>query len=472
MLLVAVIGYTGRYHSSGDDLERRLALGATLALYATLDFMLMPPARTGSVSLGDYLQLLAYGVLLVGAWHAIRAAEFGRAVAEERARLAREIHDGLAQYLFAVATHATCSNPAPTGHERKRLEEAAQAAQQEARYAFLALSSAAGRSPFDAALRRYVEFLTADGELDVELAIDPKIMLRPDEQIEIFRIVQEGLANARKHAGATTARVEIGRRGGSGSLPCGTTARASSRGRTAPGRGSRTCANARRRSAAACRCGRRRAAGRPSRSSSAPEPSRVRHPLHVSRLTIRLLGGFEAAVDGSPLPAGAWRLRKARELVKLLALAPGRACTGSRRWTCSGASNPRPPRRTTSTRRFMPPGAHSERTCSRSADEIVSLAERVEVDVDEFELAAGQAENARTAAAYRAALELYAGRAVAGEPLRRLGGGGTRPAGRPHARLTASPRGARARHRVTTTAHRRELVHRTRARARRAPARS
>src|SRR5262249_21558949 len=160
---------------SGEDLERWLALGGTLMLYATLDFMLMPPARVGSVSLGDYLQLAAYGVLLVGAWRAIRAAEFGRAVAEERGRLAREIHDGLAQYLVAVASHAsmleTGADPETT---LPRLKEAAQAAQQEARYAFLALSSAAGRSPFDAALRRYVEFLAADGTLDVELVIDPK----------------------------------------------------------------------------------------------------------------------------------------------------------------------------------------------------------------------------------------------------------------------------------------------------------
>jgi signal transduction histidine kinase len=216
VLVVAVVGFMNRYRQTNDELERWLALGGTLTFYATLDFMLMPPARTGSVSLGDYLQLLAYGVLLVGAWHAIRAAEFGRAVAEERARLAREIHDGLAQYLFAVATHATMLESGADPHTTvRRLKEAAQAAQQEARYAFLALSSAAGRSPFDAALRRYVEFLTADGELDVELAIDPKIMLRPDEQIEIFRIVQEGLGNARRHAGASTARVEIGRRGGS-----------------------------------------------------------------------------------------------------------------------------------------------------------------------------------------------------------------------------------------------------------------
>ncbi len=95
-----------------------------------------------------------------------------------------------------------------------KLKEAAVAAQQEARFAVLALSSASGNAPFDAALRRYVEFLTADGALDVELEIDAGMVLAPDEQIEIFRIVQEGLANVRKHAGAQRADVSIGQRGG------------------------------------------------------------------------------------------------------------------------------------------------------------------------------------------------------------------------------------------------------------------
>jgi DNA-binding SARP family transcriptional activator len=38
---------------------------------------------------------------------------------------------------------------------------------------------------------------------------------------------------------------------------------------------------------------------------------------------IRLLGGFEVTVDGRPVAADAWRLRKAKTLVKLLALAGG-----------------------------------------------------------------------------------------------------------------------------------------------------
>ena len=67
-------------------------------------------------------------------------------------------------------------------------------------------------APFDAALTRYVEVLSADGALDVELEIDPRMRLDPDEQIEIFRIVQEGLGNVRRHANATRAEVVIGQR--------------------------------------------------------------------------------------------------------------------------------------------------------------------------------------------------------------------------------------------------------------------
>ena len=78
----------------------------------------------------------------------------------------------------------------------------------------LALSSAGGSAPFDSALNRYVEFLTADGELDVDLEIERAVELGPDEQIEIFRIVQEGLANVRRHANARRATVLIALRDG------------------------------------------------------------------------------------------------------------------------------------------------------------------------------------------------------------------------------------------------------------------
>ena len=213
LALLAVLGFGIRYRARGEDLDSWLALGATLTLFAELHYVLTPRLSSDYISQGDFLRLLAYGLLLVGVWRAISFAEFGRAVAEERARVAREIHDGLAQYLFAVSTHASMLEAgAPLEQTLPKLKEAAAAAQQEARFAVLALSSASGTAPFDAALRRYVEFLTADGVLEVDVEIDPRILLAPDEQIEVFRIVQEGLANVRKHAGAQRAEVWIGQR--------------------------------------------------------------------------------------------------------------------------------------------------------------------------------------------------------------------------------------------------------------------
>jgi signal transduction histidine kinase len=212
--LVALVGFGVRYRNYGDDLYRWLGLAATLSLFAELHYVFTPAVSSAFVSQGDFLRLTSYGVLLAGVWRAIRFAEFGRAVAEERARVAREIHDGLAQYLFTISTHASLleAGKAPEGSV-KQIKAAAAMAQQEARFAILALSSASGNAPFDAALRRYVDVLTADGELDVELEVDTGLSLAPDEQIEVFRIVQEGLANVRKHAGAGRAWVLIGQRG-------------------------------------------------------------------------------------------------------------------------------------------------------------------------------------------------------------------------------------------------------------------
>lgn len=209
--LAAVVGFGLRFRERLDDLDRWLAFGASLMLFSSLHLVFTPLVGNVEVSPGDFLRVLGYGVFCVGVWRAIQAAEFGRAVADERSRLAREIHDGLAQYLFAVSTHATMLEQGGAADELvPQIRRAATAAQQEARFAILALSSAGGSAPFDAALQRYVELLTADGALDVDLHIDNRMRLEPDEQIELFRIVQEGLANVRRHAHARRAEVRIG----------------------------------------------------------------------------------------------------------------------------------------------------------------------------------------------------------------------------------------------------------------------
>src|SRR4029077_9725616 len=91
LALTAMVGFGLRFRARGNDLDRWLCLGAILALFAELHYVFTPPLSRGYVSPGDFLRLPSYSVRLVGVWRAIRFAEFGRAVAEERARVAREI---------------------------------------------------------------------------------------------------------------------------------------------------------------------------------------------------------------------------------------------------------------------------------------------------------------------------------------------------------------------------------------------
>jgi predicted ATPase len=127
----------------------------------------------------------------------------------------------------------------------------------------------------------------------------------------------------------------------------------------------------------------------------------------VANLSVTLLGGFAAAVDGVPVSETAWRLKKARELVKLLALAPGHRLHREQAmdvlWREHGPA---------AAANNLNQAVHvARRTLGANAievrDEVLHLA--ADVDVDAFEEAAASARRARTHGAYRAALSLYGG---------------------------------------------------------------
>jgi predicted ATPase len=141
---------------------------------------------------------------------------------------------------------------------------------------------------------------------------------------------------------------------------------------------------------------RRRARSRPSSE----------HSSTPSRVGVTLLDGFEARVGGVPV-GDAWRLKKARELIKLLALAPRHRLhreqlmdvLWSDRAPAAAANNLH--QAVHAARRALEPHAIAVH------DEMVQLI--ADVDVDRFEHAAAEARQNRTAGAYQAALSLYRG---------------------------------------------------------------
>jgi signal transduction histidine kinase len=139
------------------------------------------------------------------------------AVAEERVRIAREIHDGLAQILAYVNTKAQAVKEYL---QRGRVEEASQQLEQlaaaardvytDAREGIVALRTQVGPDQcFEEALEEFIDRWQARSGIVGELKIHGEITITPTIELQLLRIIQEALSNARKHSGAHHARVEL-----------------------------------------------------------------------------------------------------------------------------------------------------------------------------------------------------------------------------------------------------------------------
>ncbi|GGV20618.1 hypothetical protein GCM10010260_70770 [Streptomyces filipinensis] len=135
----------------------------------------------------------------------------------------------------------------------------------------------------------------------------------------------------------------------------------------------------------------------------------------ADEVRIRLLGGFAVAVADRPVAAGAWRLRKARSVVKLLCLSPGHRLHRERLYDLLWPGLDRP-----AAANNLHQALHSVRRALASAgasgdvvvlrDDMVLLGPDggVDIDLDAFDEAARRALADGATADYRAALALAA----------------------------------------------------------------
>ncbi len=150
------------------------------------------------------------------------------AVIEERERIAREMHDSLAQVLGYVITKASALRELLRQPERltdaerhlRQLEQAARDAYADVREAILGLRTGlAPNRTLPETLRTYLErWQDQSGvaaTLIVESSDDILRGLQPMAELQLLRIVQEALANVRKHARATQVTIRMMRQNGS-----------------------------------------------------------------------------------------------------------------------------------------------------------------------------------------------------------------------------------------------------------------
>jgi len=142
------------------------------------------------------------------------------AALHEREQLGRDLHDSIGQVLgyagFQVeATRALLDTGQTTAAAAQlaRLADVLCEAHADVREQILRLrSSASPQQPFPTALRQYLDGFSNNYAIGAKLTIAPDLgiaQLAPETQMQLFRIVQEVLANARKHSGARSVAVSV-----------------------------------------------------------------------------------------------------------------------------------------------------------------------------------------------------------------------------------------------------------------------
>lgn len=138
-----------------------------------------------------------------------------QAVSEERLRIAQEMHDGLAQVLAYVNTKAQVVREhlkqGRTEEATRHLDQLAAASREvyaDVRESIIGLRSAAAPdTPMADSLREYVANWAAESRIAVRLHLETDLQVPAGSEIQVLRIVQEILANVRKHSRARHADV-------------------------------------------------------------------------------------------------------------------------------------------------------------------------------------------------------------------------------------------------------------------------
>ncbi|MFI0420885.1 sensor histidine kinase [Spongiactinospora sp. 9N601] len=151
-----------------------------------------------------------------------------RAVAEERLRIARDLHDSVAHSMSlittraAIANHLAESRPDETRRALTLIEETGHAALAEMRHLLGVLrvgpeadgpeERAPGGDPAPGlgAIAGLVAAARAGGA-EVEAHLDEELTVSDGVGMAVYRIVQESLTNVMKHAGPVRCRVEVAR---------------------------------------------------------------------------------------------------------------------------------------------------------------------------------------------------------------------------------------------------------------------
>jgi signal transduction histidine kinase len=232
LFMVAAAGYLLLHVRDRQPGFALSAVGLVFAVASQVHFALLPVNVHSIFTTADVLRSVFFITVLLAAVQASRAdlrslrlayddrlrvqeSEVRRAALEERSRLAREIHDGLIQSLWAARLrigHLLASDLTPKARELAQMvADSLDDGLAGSRQATTVLAGGPdGPLPIDQLLRQNVDRLSRT--LDLEVRFESAGSFGPCEPAvatEVLTITREALVNVSRHADASLVRVRI-----------------------------------------------------------------------------------------------------------------------------------------------------------------------------------------------------------------------------------------------------------------------
>jgi signal transduction histidine kinase len=174
------------------------SLGAQLALI---------DGRVAALALATCAAALAAGA--GGAFSAARRRAITKALVQERQRIARDLHDGLAQELAYIRMEALRMTAAHSDQRSSRIALAAGRALEESRAAIDALQRDTIDS-FSIEVSQVASDLTERAGAQLTLQLEPGLDdIHPERREALLRILREAITNGVRHGQATEVALEL-----------------------------------------------------------------------------------------------------------------------------------------------------------------------------------------------------------------------------------------------------------------------
>ena len=208
LFAAAAYGFARRVERTGDEFLAWLAAGMGLAAVSRLHYFLFPSVYSEWVFGGDILRFLAYLAILIGALRQIAAYQRDAAraaVLDERGRIARDLHDGLAQDLAFISLQ---------GQRLAQRDERAAGLAEAARHALAASRGAIENlrltdAPLGTALANVATAIAGRHRVELILEIDDRVDVPAPVRDDLVRIASEAISNAVRHGDAGEIRVVL-----------------------------------------------------------------------------------------------------------------------------------------------------------------------------------------------------------------------------------------------------------------------